>query len=205
MELHILRHTRPDFPENTCYGQTDYPVAASFADELAALRPHVAADYDQIIASPLQRCQTLAEALFPGRIDTRAIFKEYHFGDWEGLNWDDIPRADFDDWMRDPITQSSPGGESVERFSARIHAGIDELYQDFAGQKVLLVAHAGVIRSVWCRVLSMPLSAFLNIEVTYGELCGFRLGETAEYHRALFKTPSALSVASATMADPPAS
>lgn len=205
MELHILRHTRPEFPANTCYGQTDYPVAESFADELAALKANVAEDYDHIIASPLQRCQVLAEALFPGQVETRPVFKEYHFGDWEGQSWEAIPRADFDVWAKDPITQPSPGGESVEGFYQRVDGGIEQLLQDFPQQKILLVAHAGVIRCVWCRVLGMPLWAFQNVELTYGELCGFRFGDDALSHRALFKIPSALSVALATMADPPTS
>ena len=33
MRLHFIRHTRPDIARGVCYGQSDIPLAASFAEE----------------------------------------------------------------------------------------------------------------------------------------------------------------------------
>ncbi|MBQ1753914.1 MAG: hypothetical protein II002_03155 [Bacteroidales bacterium] len=38
MEVILLRHTTPDVPVGTCYGQTDVPLKASFEEEAAVSR-----------------------------------------------------------------------------------------------------------------------------------------------------------------------
>jgi alpha-ribazole phosphatase len=189
MELHILRHTKPDFPVNTCYGQTDYPVAATFVDEVKEVRENIASDYDAIISSPLQRCTQLADTLFPDQKIIQPQAMEYHFGDWEGRSWDEIDRHEFDYWMEGYIHRPAPAGESLEIFFQRIKQLFETLYRQYKDQKILLVAHAGVARCGWVWVLDLPLSSFLNIDVSYGELCGFRIAEHKTQHRVLFKYP----------------
>lgn len=39
MDIYLIRHTTPDVPPGTCYGQSDVDVAASFMDEFSALHP----------------------------------------------------------------------------------------------------------------------------------------------------------------------
>lgn len=205
MELHILRHTKPDVPPDTCYGQTDYPVADSFAAEVEAIRPILADDYDAVIASPLQRCQSLAKAVAPLPFSNDARFKEFSFGDWEGRRWDSFTEAEFSAWQQNYVHHAAPGGESLLSFYERVNAGFDDLLTRYSQQKVLLVAHAGVIRCAWVRALALDLAQFLRIELSYGECCGFRLSDDPERERILFKYPSQLPIASATAADPPPS
>ena len=38
MRLHFIRHTRPDIARGVCYGQSDIPLAASFAEEAEDVR-----------------------------------------------------------------------------------------------------------------------------------------------------------------------
>ena len=81
MQLHLIRHPRPDVAPGICYGQTDLGLAESAAAVAARLRPLLPESF-ALHASPLARARLLAEALGTPRLDNR--LKEIHFGDWRG-------------------------------------------------------------------------------------------------------------------------
>lgn len=62
MELHLIRHPRPDVPPGVCCGQSDVGLAESAAAVAVRLRPLLAADY-ALHASPLSRARLLAAEL----------------------------------------------------------------------------------------------------------------------------------------------
>ena len=70
--------------------------------------------------SPARRCRLVADAVGPHRADER--LQELDFGSWEGLAWDDVPRASLDDWAADPLGFAPPGGESGAALIARVQA-----------------------------------------------------------------------------------
>ncbi|MCF8173090.1 MAG: histidine phosphatase family protein, partial [Candidatus Methylopumilus sp.] len=113
MTLWLVRHARPMIQEGLCYGQLDIPAdplaTLHTAQAIAPLLPVGATLY----CSGLQRAQQLAQAihlqlasvihdqrntLLPN-IDTR--LNEINFGVWEGVAWDEIPKAAFDQWTQD--------------------------------------------------------------------------------------------------------
>ena len=68
MRLHFIRHTRPDIARGVCYGQSDIPLAASFAEEAEDVRARLTERLEgrtpsRIYSSPLSRCRRLCEAL----------------------------------------------------------------------------------------------------------------------------------------------
>ena len=73
-------------------------------------------------------------------IDPR--LQEYDFGEWEGRNWPDIPRAESDPWIADMLNAAPPGGESFAALIARVRAAIAD-----AEMGTLFVCHAGPIRA----------------------------------------------------------
>lgn len=142
MILHLIRHPRPLIAPGVCYGQLDVasedPVAAAarLRDELPRGLP--------VWSSPLQRCRGLAEVLHPApHIDDRLA--EMHFGDWEGVRWDDIPRTEIDAWAADVFDFAPPGGESPRQLQARALAFVASLNVPEA----VLVTHAGVLRMLF--------------------------------------------------------
>jgi alpha-ribazole phosphatase len=149
----LLRHPRPDAPAGLCYGRTDVGTGSEAAGEIAAAvakTPPVV----RVIASPARRCRALAEAL-AGRDGVVLAFDdrlwEMDFGDWEGMMWDDIHRADSDAWADDPWNVAPPGGETFAAVHARVRAALDGLAPGTA-----VVAHAGPIRAA--RMLLQGLS-----------------------------------------------
>ncbi len=139
----FLRHPRPEVQEGICYGQTDLVIGSEGEAQIAlALKatPRIA----RVIASPARRCRRLAGALAArdgvGLVLDPRLW-ELDFGDWEGMRWEDIPRADRDPWTEDPWNIAPPGGETFTVIHARVAEVIAEVAPGTA-----LVCHAGPIR-----------------------------------------------------------
>ena len=144
MGMIFLRHPTPACAAGLCYGRTDPGLGANAAAEIArALKATPRAG--RVIASPAARCRELAEAL-AGRdgvaLELDERLQELDFGRWEGMAWDDIPRAESDPWAADPWRRAPPGGESFAVLYARVAGALRE-----AGPDAALVTHAGPIRA----------------------------------------------------------
>jgi len=143
--LTLVRHTRPDpAVARLCYGRTDVALAATFAaeaDALVARLPPVAC----IVTSPATRCRRLAERLavaLGASVIVGPGWHEMDFGRWEGLAWDDVPRAELDAWAADFDRARPHGGESVADLLARTRSAIAAV-----PAASLVVTHAGPIRA----------------------------------------------------------
>ena len=140
----FLRHPKTDAPDGMCYGRSDVGWGAGAEAEVSAAidrLPQVRA----LWASPLRRCQLLAERC--GRamklqpvFDARLM--EYDFGEWEGQFWTDIPRAESEPWTANIQYAAPPGGERFTDLIARVRAVLAEIPNDS-----LVVTHAGPIRA----------------------------------------------------------
>ncbi|MGN4218857.1 DUF2760 domain-containing protein [Burkholderia gladioli] len=100
MDLVLIRHPVPAVEAGICYGASDLPLAGEAAVEAAAIAERLrAAQVDwpkAILASPLQRCASVAQAIGvlaarPVRLDAR--LREIDFGTWEMRRWDEIGAA----------------------------------------------------------------------------------------------------------------
>jgi len=145
MKVYLIRHTSPDVPKGTCYGQTDVPVASSFREEAAATLAAIPdVKFDKVYSSPLTRARLLADYCgYPApRLDNR--LKELNFGRWEMQKYDEIDDPYIQEWYDNFVDAPIPGGESFREMYDRIADFLDELktkeYQD-----VLIFAHGGVL------------------------------------------------------------
>jgi alpha-ribazole phosphatase len=141
----FIRHPRPDIAPNVCYGRLDIGVAADGPEQIAralATTPRVR----RILASPARRCRDLALAL-AGRDGLTPLFDErlweMDMGTWEGMAWADIPRESSAQWLKDPFTLPTPGGECFADLQRRVLAAVAD-----ADAGTLVVCHAGPIRAV---------------------------------------------------------
>lgn len=144
MALILLRHTEPVGHRGLCYGRMELDLTESFPADAVRISEELP-EIKAILSSPLTRALRLAEALAEARglsvqVEPRLI--EMHFGDWEGQNWSDVPRAELDAWAEDIETYRPPGGETVAEMAARVAAVLDA-----APPGTLLVAHAGIAKA----------------------------------------------------------
>ncbi|ONG48798.1 hypothetical protein BKE38_21555 [Pseudoroseomonas deserti] len=142
MRAALIRHFPTAIAPGICYGRLD--LAPGDGDVAALRQGLVAAGLDAapIFSSPARRCRALAEALAAGgpvTFDERLL--ELDFGDWEGIAWDDIPRADFDAWAADVESNAPPGGESGAALRARVAA----FHAALPGRSVV-VGHGGPLK-----------------------------------------------------------
>ena len=173
MDLSVIRHTRLEIESGRCYGQSELALADSFDAELASLRSGLAAPYEAVYSSPLQRCTQLAEQL-GHLIETDNRLLEYDFGDWEMKLWDDIDRDALDAWMQDFVNVSPPSGENLVAMLGRVSEFMETL-RAREHQQCLIVTHAGVIRCIWAYLLNIPLGEIFKLQVGYGDVLRCRL------------------------------
>ena len=141
--------------------------------------------WDRLVSSPLQRCARFAELLgeqtgVPVHMDKD--LQELHFGAWEGRSAAALMDTDAESLGRfwaDPYRFTPPGGEPVLAFSARVLAAVERLHAAYAGQRVLLVSHGGVMRLLLARARGLPREQLLNVEVAHGALFSLRVSSGA--------------------------
>ncbi|MET1078044.1 MAG: alpha-ribazole phosphatase family protein [Pseudomonas sp.] len=135
----------------------------------------------RIVSSPLQRCARFASELagrlqIPLHLDAR--LSELHFGAWEGRSAAALMDTEADalgQFWRDPYEFTPPDGEPVAAFAQRVLLAIDDLHRQFAGQSVLLVSHAGVMRLLLARARGLPREQLLQVEVAHAALFALRV------------------------------
>jgi alpha-ribazole phosphatase len=181
MEIYLIRHTTPAIEKGTCYGQSDVPLAPSFEEELKKLKMHLPEAFDAVYSSPLMRCQTLARTLGSKKeivFDKRLM--ELNFGDWELKQWDAIPSADLDKWMKDFVHVPAPGGENFSMLYKR--AG--DFYEEVKGldcKRIAIVTHAGFVRAMLAKVLELPLKNIFKIPLGYASVTKLHQDQRNDY------------------------
>jgi len=146
-EITLVRHTRPDIADGICYGALDLAVADTFEAESSVVLSNLTKP-DVLVSSPLQRCQRLAKKIslaFNLPVVTDERVREMDFGDWEGIAWNDIDRAEIDQWTNEFYRARPHGGESVEMLVNRVQSALNEYRNN--GKHHLVVCHAGVIKA----------------------------------------------------------
>jgi broad specificity phosphatase PhoE len=145
------------------------PDAVAAAATLATALP----DGHRVVCSPALRArQTAAAAGLIAQKEPRLA--ECDFGSWAGRRLVDIHAVDPEatsEWMTDPDARPH-GGESLNVFSARIAAWLDE--EAGRPEPVMAVTHGGVIKASVVHALGADSAAFWRIEVrplSITELC----------------------------------
>ena len=138
--------------------------------------------WDRLVSSPLQRCARFADELgerlgLPVTLEPG--LQELHFGVWEGQSAASLMDTDAEALGRfwaDPYGFTPPQGEPVLAFSERVLAAVERLRLAYAGERVLLVSHGGVMRLLLARARGLPREQLLNVEVAHGALFSLRVG-----------------------------
>ncbi len=178
MQVSVIRHTKVNVPSSVCYGQTDVGLANTFLEEVKEIHSKIEHDFDLIYSSPLNRCQELAK-IFSSDFILDERLKEYNFGDWEMKSWDEIPSKEINPWYEDFVNVKTPNGESMQDMYDRLSEFMNDLRNQTV-ENILIVAHGGIIRLMWCYLMQIPIKNAFKIPVNYGEIFQFNLGQTNE-------------------------
>ena len=135
--------------------------------------------WDAVISSPLRRCRSFASAWceqqqVPLRVEP--AWMEIDFGDWDGQTAQQIEQHSahaLKNFYLDPVKFPLPNAEPYPHFSARVHAGWEALLAEHAGQKLLVVTHAGVMRALFAQLFNMPVSQSFQLDIPHACLTRF--------------------------------
>jgi alpha-ribazole phosphatase len=175
--LWLVRHTLPEGGEGRCYGRYDLPLSAEGVQHAKALAhqfegqsiTHV---YSSGLSRAAETARILAEphGLAVSVVDSLA---ELHFGDLEGLTNAEIeeryPQV-FRSWMERPLETHFPNGESFAQMRARVLPAMNSLLSRHENECIIVVAHAGVIRTVLGNVLGLPDDHIFRLAQRYGAI-----------------------------------
>ena|ERR1700678_2764746 len=179
MHIYLVRHPPPIGTDGLCYGRLDVAVSeeaiAEAADTVSAQIPGETLEGARVYCSPSSRCVELARRIASPREPTPAEdLVEMNFGQWQGLSWDDVPREELDAWAKDVWRYRPGGGESAEMVADRWQRWLAQLPRNAggsnAGDSVVAVTHAGVIRVALARFGQLDDNAALTAPVPFGSV-----------------------------------
>jgi len=183
--LDLMRHGEPEGGSRFRGSGVDDPLSPRGWAQVRAASAGCA-EYDLIASSPMRRCRPFAEELAatlnaPLRVETG--LREIGLGVWEGLGRREIGEAALARFYADPEAHYPEGGEPLPAFNARVATALDAVLASVqAGepavegmeQRVLLVAHSGVLRAVAVALLGLPTAAAWALSTDYAHVARFR-------------------------------
>ena len=180
LHLDLLRHGETELGGGLRGSLDDALTDKGWAQMRAAVFEQ--GPWDRLVSSPLQRCSRFAEELgaqlgLPVQLDKD--LQELHFGTWEGQSAATLMETDAQAlglFWADPYSFTPPEGERVEDFSTRVLAAVGRLHASYAGQRILLISHGGVMRLLLAQARGLPREQLLNVEVGHGALFSLAIG-----------------------------
>ena len=174
LHLDLLRHGETELGGGLRGSLDDALTANGWAQMRAAVVAQ--GPWDRVVSSPLQRCARFADELgaqLKVPVSLEKDLQELHFGAWEGQSAAALMETDAEAlglFWADPYSFTPPQGEAVSDFSDRVLGAVARLHQAYAGERVLLVSHGGVMRLLLARARGLPREQLLNVEVGHGAL-----------------------------------
>jgi broad specificity phosphatase PhoE/nicotinamide riboside kinase len=164
--VHLLRHGAVEaMTDRVVRGQLDVQLSSGGAVEsrlLSAWLAHHEPRPDVVFTSDLVRCTALADdfGAHIGHVPVRDVrLREQSMGAWEGRTWADItagdPRAVTAYW-NDYHRARPTGGESFADLEERVIDWWRDAIAAYAGKRIVVATHIGVIRALLCHWLGVP-------------------------------------------------
>ncbi|PWK46363.1 histidine phosphatase family protein [Pleionea mediterranea] len=186
-DLYLIRHGEPVLT-GALLGATDSPLSDTGWQQLTEAFNRLP-KFDHLIASSLSRCAAFAQEFsqqqlsqqqsIPLTIDPQ--WRECHFGQWDGIAYQTLHRESpqaVERFFQDPYRHTPPDGESLQDFHQRILTALFHLLDQHSEKRVVVLCHAGVIRTLvaWC--LNMDYQQgdqFKRFSIDYGSMTHLRL------------------------------
>ena len=170
----VVRHGETRWNvEARIQGQRDSDLTEEGVAQAEALGERLAGErFDRIVSSDLGRAHETARRIAAacGREITLDVrLRERHFGQGEGLLYDEVDRLHPGAFSRVRETDPDyviPGGESRRQFHARVVAGFEALARAHAGETVVVVTHGGVLATLYRHIHGIPLDKAHAIPIT---------------------------------------
>jgi alpha-ribazole phosphatase len=176
MKIYLVRHGVTECNlKRVFHGWTDAALCNEGIHQCVQLRDKLSrVHFDTVISSPLQRALHSAQ-LISGvareQIRIETDLKEFHFGLWEGLNYQKAERLypkEWQAWNADWINCGPPQGEIFREFYQRVKACFDGLIADNPAETWLIVSHDGPLKVIAGLLLNLPKEDYWRFAFEFG-------------------------------------
>ncbi len=176
--LLLVRHGDTELNSRERYwGHTDIKLSEAGLRQAEKLRDRLATEkIDVIYSSELQRASETAKIIASRHqldVTTCAELRETNFGKIEGLTFDEVSRL-YPEltqlWVNWSLQLKFPDGESVDELNSRVSKFLDRLKKHAPDETILIVAHAGPLRLLVCRLLEIELHHWRQIRINLASL-----------------------------------
>ncbi|MDR3744780.1 MAG: histidine phosphatase family protein [Acidobacteriaceae bacterium] len=173
-EIIFIRHGETDMAGSFC-GHSNPALnsdgenqAKRVAEEIASL------GIERLYSSDLLRASQTALAIGQRvgiQVKTRSNLREIFFGQWEGLQWNEIEKLfpqDAEQWLREFPLRTAPEGESYLNFTHRIDSILQQLICEAEERRTAIVTHRGVMRYALTKFFGFPEDDVWPMTASYG-------------------------------------
>lgn len=165
--LIFVRHGQSEANQKSCFsGRMDVGLSTVGQQQILAVAQTIRSEKpDRIFTSPLTRAKQTATAIADACETELQIcheLVEQDYGAWDGMLFEDVKRQYADHyraWSQGDPQIAPPQGEAMvdvgvrgDQFLGRIR-GVED-----GNQTLVVVAHAGILQAIMCRLLGTPLS-----------------------------------------------
>ena len=170
----LIRHGETDYSCQRRYcGSTDIGLNETGRLQAKKLAKRLASEKIQrVYSSNMKRALEFAKLVFKDTFVKKvAAFNEIHFGEFEGLRYEDIldkfPKQ-YSSWLKNPLDMKVPGGESLEHFAQRVRKALAEVLSLNKEDAIAIVVHAGPIAVILCDCMQIPLQEIWQVMLNLG-------------------------------------
>ncbi len=193
----LVRHGQTDWNLARRYmSESDRALTAFGQQQAQALGAFFhARKVDAIVHSGLTRTEAVARAINTGRsisITCDMRWREASHGAWEGLTYREVLQRFSDDALRrfsDPVNNAPMDGESLAGMATRVMEAWRDLGARFAGKRVVVVTHGGVVQAVLCALMNTPLAEHWRWRIDLGSATGIDCYPTTTIVRTINHVP----------------
>lgn len=174
MDLYLIRHGETESNKERRYqGWSESPLSDIGLRQAEKASFFLASqEIDALFCSDLNRALHTARVIGAGcglKPEITPLLREIHFGEWEGLTFDQI-EASWGDrisaWLDNPFERSAPGGETLKEVCDRMLEFIEHLSKNCPDSKsIAAVSHGGSIRALLYQVLNLDLESFWKMKI----------------------------------------
>jgi broad specificity phosphatase PhoE len=129
----------------------------------------------EVISSPMLRAVQTSEIVaeqYGIEIARDPRLADFRVGKWEGMAYDEVvASAEYQRFVADPVAERIPGGEDLKQIRDRSIGAVEQAIGDMpAGESVVIVTHAGIVRVVLAHYLGSNLANYHRLRVSPGSI-----------------------------------
>jgi len=190
MQVYLLRHGETvGNVEGQYAGVTDTPLTEKGKSQAAdAYLRFEHTKFDVVLSSPLSRALNTARVFSDQKIIELDGLMEMNFGKFEGLTYQEIEKKfpeECKQWKETTKDYEFPGGESLRGFYNKVVQVYQDILKTYDVEKLLIVAHSGVIRSIIAHEISESFDHYWKYCIDNCKVAVIEYSDQYKYLKAL--------------------